>query len=138
MNNGGYCWGGVRLLLINDHGGCKSALSGFAVSVDVIVGPYLLVAILFLIRFAGAAVSAASDDAADSHGVPYLEPAHTGSHLHHFANHLVPRNHGVIGHAKIIFDLMNIRVTDSTAYHLDVNIFRPSVPEIIGVGREDP
>lgn len=35
----------------------------------------------------------------------------------------IPWNHWVIGHAKIIFNLVNIRMTDPTAYHLYINIF---------------
>lgn len=39
----------------------------------------------------------------------------------------VPRNHGIVGHAKIILDLMKISVANSTADYLDVNIFWASV-----------
>lgn len=42
----------------------------------------------------------------------------------------VPRNHGIVGHAKIILDLMKISVANSTADYLDVNIFWASVSAI--------
>ena len=35
----------------------------------------------------------------------------------------VPRNHGIVGHAQIILDLMNISVANSTAVYFNVNIF---------------
>ena len=39
----------------------------------------------------------------------------------------LPRNHGVIGHAEFILDLVKIGVTDSTANHFNENIIRAGV-----------
>lgn len=39
----------------------------------------------------------------------------------------VPRNHGVIGHAEVILDLVKISVADSTEGDFDVYIFRACV-----------
>lgn len=39
----------------------------------------------------------------------------------------VPGDHGIIGHAEIVFNLVEIRVADSTVVNFDVNIIRASV-----------
>jgi SNF family Na+-dependent transporter len=76
--------------LVDDHSASKAALGGFAISVHVVVGPDFLVAVLLGVGVAWAAVSAASDDGSDSHGLSYSELGNIWSHLHHLTHHFVP------------------------------------------------
>jgi hypothetical protein len=80
----------LLLLLVDDHSTGKAALGGFAITVDVVVGPDFLVAVLLCVPLAWAAVSAASDDGSDSHGVSYSELGNIWSDLHHLTHHFVP------------------------------------------------
>lgn len=60
-----------------------------AVGGDIVVGPELLGAVLFVVGVAGTAAPAASDDVADADGIAYSELAHIRSHLHHFSDHFM-------------------------------------------------
>lgn len=66
----------VGLLLIYHHGTGKSTLGRFTIGVNIVVGPDLLVAVLFNVGFTWATVLAASNDCANSNEFPYLEPGH--------------------------------------------------------------
>lgn len=126
-------------------------MGGAAVVVDVVVAPDPLVTVLLLVGIAGAALGAGSDDAPNSDQFPNSEPIDFRSDFHNFSDdfvavsikphinktqkknrepikflktRLVPRNHGVIGHSEVVFDLVKIGVADSAADHFDENIFR--------------
>ena len=42
-------------------------------------------------------------------------------------NEKVPWDHGIVGHAKIIFNLVEIRMANSTVVNFNVNIIRACV-----------
>lgn len=89
-------------LLVDDHGGSEPALRRAAVSVDVIVGPDLLVAVLLDVGLAGAALAAAPDDHPDADHVADAVLGHLGPDLHHLTDHLVPekQSYSVISKAR--------------------------------------
>lgn len=81
------------LLLMDDHSVSEATLGGFAVGVDIVVTPDLLVTVLLKIRATRFAATAASNDHTDSDDISYGELAHIGSHLHHLTYYLVPVDH---------------------------------------------
>ena len=65
-------------------------MGGFAVGVNVIVSPYLLVAVLLRLRLTRAAGVAAAYQKPNSDGVTDFEFANIRSYLHHFTHHFMP------------------------------------------------
>lgn len=74
---------------MDDHGAGEATLSGFAVTVDVVVGPYLFVAVLLNIRLAGAAAVTTSDETPNSDAIADLEFGDFRSHLHYLTYYFV-------------------------------------------------
>jgi len=118
-------------LLVDDHGGGEPALRGPAVGVDVVVGPDPLVAVLLNVGLAGAALPAAPDDHPDADDVADAVLAHLRPDLHHLADHLMPRDHGVLGSAEVVLGLVDVSMADPTVQHLHHHIFRACVPVVV-------
>lgn len=95
-----------KLLLVDDHGAGEATLSGFTVSVDIVVGPYLFVAVLFNLRLARAASFTTTDETPNSDAIADLEFGDFRSHLHDLTYHFVsastnPTNKKAKHHQKI-------------------------------------
>uniref|UniRef100_A0A0A9BDI2 Cad n=1 Tax=Arundo donax TaxID=35708 RepID=A0A0A9BDI2_ARUDO len=123
-------------LLVDDHGGGEPTLRGAAVSVDVVVGPDPLVAVLLDVGLAGAALTAAPDDHPDADDVADAVLGHLGPDLHHLPDHFMPRNHGVFRSTELVLGLVDVSVANPTVQHLHHHIFRICFPDGVGVGGE--
>jgi hypothetical protein len=79
-----------NLLLVDNHGGSKAALSRLPICVNIIVRPNALVAVLLNIRFAWLTGAAATNNDPHTDHISWLEAVHFGAHFDHLSHHFMP------------------------------------------------
>lgn len=76
---------------MSNHSTSKASLCRFAIGIDIVVGPDLLVAVLLDFCFAGATAATASDYAPDSDHITGLEFGDLRTNLNHFSHNFMSK-----------------------------------------------
>lgn len=78
------------LLLVCNHGGSESSLSGLSINIDIIVRPDLLIAILFDVGFAWPTSPATPHNHTHAYSLSHFEFLHVWTNLCHFSYNFMP------------------------------------------------
>ena len=97
-----------------------TTISRFSVeAISAIVGPHRANAVLFKTFFTTVALPARIDQAANTHNVINLEIGYLSTDSSYTSDDLVTGNHRVDCHAPVIFNEVDIRMTNTTVEDFD-------------------
>jgi hypothetical protein len=101
----------------------------------VVGGGKTIEAVLLHIRITGRAMLAGTHKTTDGHTLTYSQILDFGTDGPDGADNFMSGNDGIIAAPPVVFCVMNIRVTNTAKFDVDVNILRPrgSSGDLVGL-----